>query len=420
MMSDRNESGHAAAHGLKPSRRAALAGGAALAGLAALPGRARADTVTLPFANGERPIVPAGTFPQKGEMILQRTRPPLLETPFAVFRDHLYTPNDLTFVRWHLGDVPTSVDPATYRLRIGGAVKRPYELTLEELVRGFTHRRMAAVNQCAGNSRGLIEPRVAGAQWGNGAMFNAIWTGVPLRALLARAGVSPKATHVAFRSLESGGIFPPDAQFEKALPIRRANDGVTMVAFRMNGAYLPLLNGYPVRLVVPGWFSTYWMKMLTEIEVLEYPSTDFWMAKAYRIPDRPDGGMRPGEAGVPMVPIGPMRPRSFFTSVTDGTRLPTPGAVTLRGFGFGGRTALRAITVSIDGGKNWRAATLGPDHGPYGFREWHAVTRFPKAGDYRLMVRASNAAGDTQPMRAVWNPGGYLYNPVERVDVMVG
>lgn len=418
-MSETNTGGPAP-RPIHPSRRAALAGGAAIAGLAALPRTARAATVTLPFDNGERPLVPAGTFPQKGEMILQRTRPPLLETPFAVFGDHLYTPNDLAFVRWHLGDVPTSVDPATYRLRIGGAVRRPYELTLEELVRGFPHRRLAAVNQCAGNSRGLIEPRVPGAQWGNGAMFNAIWTGVPLRALLARAGLSPKATHVAFRSLESGGIFPPDAQFEKALPLRRANDGVTMVAFRMNGAYLPLLNGYPLRLVVPGWFSTYWMKMLTEIEVLEHPSTDFWMAKAYRIPDRPDGGMRPGETGVKMVPIGPMRPRSFFTGIANGARVPTTAALRLRGFGFGGDAALRAIDISTDAGASWRPATLGPDHGPYGFREWHAVTRFPKAGDYRLMVRARNAAGRMQPMRAVWNPGGYLYNPVEHVDVVAG
>ncbi|MGC8528526.1 molybdopterin-dependent oxidoreductase, partial [Acidiphilium sp.] len=216
------------------SRRAVMTGAASL-GAYALGGgfscadAARANSVTLPFANGERPLIPPGTFPQKGEMILQRTRAPLLETPWSVFQKHLFTPNDQAYVRWHMADFPTEVDINTYRIKVSGAVKKPFELTLKELVRMFPAKRMAAVNQCSGNSRGFINPRVAGAQWANGAMYNAMWTGVPLSRLLAHAGLTGKGTHVAFRSLEQGGgLYPPSATFEKVLPIGRANDGDVM------------------------------------------------------------------------------------------------------------------------------------------------------------------------------------------------
>ncbi|BAJ81569.1 sulfite--cytochrome c oxidoreductase subunit A [Acidiphilium multivorum AIU301] len=404
------------------TRRATLLGTASIAGLAlaSRAGAAAPQTVTLPFANGERPIVPAGTFPQKGEMILQRTRAPLLETPFEVFRDNLFTPNDRAFVRWHMADFPESIDTAKYRIRVSGLVDKPVEITLDELMHGFPIRKIAAVNQCSGNSRGFIEPRVPGAQWAHGAMYNAMWTGVPLRHLLARAGVKAGATHVAFRSLEQGGgLYPADVRFEKAIPLSRANDGEVMIAFQMNGANLPLLNGYPVRLIVPGWYSTYWVKMLTEIEVMDHPSTDFWMATAYKIPDTPTGSMTPGEPGIKMVPINEMKPRSFFGSVTNGARLPAGRPVVVRGFAFGGGSALKSVAVSIDGGASWRPARLGQNHGAYGFRDWQIPVRFPKPGAYRLMVRATNAAGHVQPAKAGWNPGGFLYNAIEHVDVTV-
>lgn len=405
------------------SRRAAMLGAASFGALALSTGRgaaAEAETVTLPFANGERPMVAAGTFPQKGEMILQRTRAPLLETPWPVLQKHLFTPNDQTYVRWHMADFPTSVDASTYKIKVFGAVKKPFELTLEELVKAFPPKRMAAINQCSGNSRGFINPRVSGAQWGNGAMYNAMWTGVPLSHLLARAGLTTKGTHVAFRSLEQGGgLYPPDVTFEKTLPLKRANDGEVMVAYQMNGENLPLLNGYPVRLIVPGWYSTYWVKMLTEIEVIDHPSTNFWMAVAYKIPDTKTGEMKPGEKGLKFVPINKMKPRSFFTNVENGQKFSSGQAVTLEGFAFGGGSALKSVMVSVNGGKTWRTAMLGKNYGAYGFRPWHARLSLPKAGTYRLMVKAANAEGHVQPMVAGWNPGGFMYNGIEHVDVTV-
>jgi DMSO/TMAO reductase YedYZ molybdopterin-dependent catalytic subunit len=172
------------------SRRNFLAGAGSL-GLAGLLGtfswRARAgELIELPFANGRRELVT--NFPQKGAMILQRTRPPLLETPFEVFDLGFFTPNDRFYVRWHLPNIPTSIDPADFRLKVHGQVRQPISLTLHDLLHDFQPFEIAAVNQCSGNSRGLFNPRVTGGQWDNGAMGNALWRGARLKDVLDRAG----------------------------------------------------------------------------------------------------------------------------------------------------------------------------------------------------------------------------------------
>ncbi len=407
---------------LNASRRSLLKTGMALGalGVVARPSLAAADTasngtVTLPFANGVRPTVAAGTFPQKGEMILQRTRPPLLETPWPVFEQNLFTPNALTYVRWHLNDYPTSVDVSKFKLKIFGQVEKPYELTLDELVSSFPPTQIAAVNQCSGNSRGFISPRVPGAQWAHGAMFNAMFTGVTLAKLLARAGVKPGASHVAFRSLETPvAPYPAKTHFEKVLPLDKANDGATTIAYEMNGEQMPLLNGFPLRLVVPGWYATYWVKMVSEIEVTNHPGTGFWMTPAYQVPDNRAGAMVPGEVGVKMVPISAMVPRSFINSVG---KVPVGKPVALKGFAFGGGSALTTVQISIDGGTTWHPARLGKNWGEYGAREWASSFTPPKAGTYRVMAKASNAAGLEQPMDGRWNPGGFMYNAIEHIDI---
>ncbi|MDE2006067.1 MAG: molybdopterin-dependent oxidoreductase [Rhodospirillales bacterium] len=399
-------------------RRAALAGAATFgAGILAARGAAAAE-VNLPFANGIRPVAPAGRFPQKGAMIVQRVRAPLLETPWEVFRKHLFIPNNQTYVRWHIPDFPTHVDLKTFRLSVDGEVEKPFSLTLDELVREFPATRAAAINQCSGNSRGFIDPRVPGAQWGHGAMFNAMWTGAPLHALLARAGVKPGATHVAFHNIEELiEPIPPHALFYKVLPLARATDPSTMVAYEMNGTQLPLLNGFPIRLIVPGWYATYWVKMLTRITVTTHPGTGFWMNPAYTIPDTPGGAMTPGQAGVKMVPINAMVPRSFITGPAAGARIHAGKPTKLEGFAFGGGSALTAVEVSTDGGASWQKATLGKDWGAYGSRAWSLSFTPAARGPVRLMVRASNQAGAVQPMKAGWNPGGFMYNAIEHVDV---
>jgi hypothetical protein len=187
-----------------------------------------------------------------------------------------------------------------------------------------------------------------------------------------------------------------------------------MIATAMNGADLPLLNGFPVRLVVPGWYATYWVKMLSDIEVLGAPDDHYWMATAYRIPDTPDGGISPGSTGFPTRPIGPMVPRSFFTNPLDHATVTAGAPRVLRGIAFGGDRGVARVDISRDGGTNWQPAGLGPDQGRYGFRRWSA-TITPARGGNLVAVRCTNAAGVAQPVHSVWNPGGFMHNGIEQI-----
>jgi DMSO/TMAO reductase YedYZ molybdopterin-dependent catalytic subunit len=399
------------------SRRQFLAGvgGAGLAGMFSSAWSGTTESaVDLPFVNGRREV--ATNFPQKGDMILQRTRPPLLETPFEVFDQGIFTPNDRFFVRWHLANIPTVIDPATFRLKIYGNVRQPVSFTLDELVREFEPVEMAAVNQCSGNSRGFFDPRVPGGQWANGAMGNALWRGVRLREVLDRAGVKAEALHVRFRGLETG-ILPQTPNFMKSLTVEHACDGEVMIAYAMNGEPLPLLNGYPLRLIVPGWYSTYWIKMLDDIEVLDKPDGNFWMTKAYLIPDTPFADMAPGQADVKMVPINRMVPRSFFTNVQSGATLKVGKPATVRGVAFGGDAGVAKVLFSDDAGNHWRETRLGPDHGKYSFRRWDATLHPRSPGPQQLFIKAINTAGVSQPERANWNAGGFMRNVVESVSI---
>lgn len=403
--------------GTELTRRRLLmaAGGFGLGALIAPAVRAEAaPSIELPFENGQRQL--ASDFPQKGTMILQRTRPPLLETPFEVFDQGVFTPNDRFFVRWHLADIPTTVNPAQFRLKIHGQVGQPLALSLDELVRDFTPVEIAAVNQCSGNSRGFFSPRVPGGQWANGAMGNALWTGVSLKDLLDRASVSAGARQVRFRGLDAGTL-PQTPDFIKALDIDHARDGEVMIAYAMNGQPLPLLNGFPLRVVVPGWYSTYWVKMLNDIEVLDGTDDNYWMKKAYLIPDTPFANIAPGQQGVTMVPINRMVPRSFFTSIREGTTLPVGAETTVRGIAFGGDSAIARVLFSPDAGSHWQEARLGADHGKYSFRQWEVSFRPPGQGAQRLMIRAVNTAGVSQPDHPNWNGGGFMRNVVESISI---
>ena len=369
--------------------------------------------VQLPFANGRRQIA---RFPQKGAMILLRERPPLLETPFSVFDQGVFTPNDQFFVRWHLPEVPTSIDTDTFRLRIDGHVRTPIEISLKEILRHRGQVELAAVNQCSGNSRGFFTPRVPGGEWANGAMGNALWTGITLRSILERAGVLRGAVQVRFRGLDYGEV-PETPVFMKSLSIDHAMDGEVMVAYGMNGQQFPMLNGFPLRLIVPGWYSTYWVKMLAHIEVLDKPDDNYWMRTAYLIPDTPGATMRPDEKGVKMVPINRMVPRSFFTNLTNNAAVRSGAPLEVRGIAFGGDCGVKRVAFSADGGASWRDAALGKDYGRYSFRRWQ-TNFFPRQpATYKLMVNTTNSNNLSQPSIAPWNPGGYMRNVIEQITV---
>lgn len=393
------------------TRRALLAGagagglGAALA--APVLGEKLVD-LGLPGGPSLRPLGPA--FPGKGEMIVQRIRPPLLETPLKALGESVITPNDRMFVRSNW-DFPTAINAANYRVAVGGAVTKPVELTLDEIVGAGEPVEVVAVNQCAGNGRGLSTPRVTGTQWGNGAMGCARWTGVRLKDVLAKAGLVPGAKRVRFAGLD----VPPMAgapQFIKSLPIDIALRDDVLVAWGMNGEPLPMLHGYPLRIVVPGWFSTYWVKMLATIEVLSGEDDSYYVAKSYRVPARP---ITPDDKDFPTVSITAMPPRALITSHADGAVVKRGAPLTLRGVALGGDAALARVDLVGEGFE--MPCTLGPDEGPYAFRLWEVTIPDVTQNLANIGVRAANVNGAVQPEALAWNPSGYARNVIERITL---
>lgn len=343
-------------------------------------------------------------------------RPPCLETPWSAYR-HDLTPNDAFYVRWHLQIIPTAVDTRTWRLRVRGHVAHPLELSLDEL-RRMEPVSVVAVNQCSGNSRGLFTPQMPGAQWRNGAMGNARWTGVRLRDLLQRAGLKAGAVDVSFDGLDNGGL-PSIPDFIKSLPVDEARREDVLLAYEMNGEPLPLLNGFPLRLVVPGWYATYWVKALSEITVLPHPFDGFWMAKAYRIPTTANAVEKPSELAQVTVPINKMNVRSFLTSHQDGAQVAVAQPCELSGIAFDGGSGIKQVEVSTDGGQTWQIASLDADLGRYSFRRWRFSWQPVARGRVPIHVRATSNAGETQPLVAGWNRAGYMRNVVEQVVVEV-
>jgi DMSO/TMAO reductase YedYZ molybdopterin-dependent catalytic subunit len=401
---------------LSSRRRFLKTAGAATLGLASAP--ALAETIVklqLPGGPDERALTTA--FPQKGALILQRTRPPLLETPMEVFDQSVFTPNDRFFVRWHWAGIPTEVNVDTFRLAVHGHVNRNLSLSLNDII-ALPQVELVAVNQCSGNSRGYFQPRVPGAQWSNGAMGNARWTGVRLKDLLDRAGVKAGAVEVRFNGLDEA-ILPDAPDVMKSLAVDHARDGEVMLAYAMNGEQLPLLNGFPLRLIVPGWFGDYWIKMLNDIEVLDQPDTNFWVKSAYLIPDTPYANIKPGETGVKFVPISRLVPRSFITNINAGDTLQAGASTLARGIAFGGNTGVSRVDFSSDGGKSWQQAELGKDEGKYSFRQWQINFAVPVKGAQVLMVRCTNSNAETQPNTPNWNPGGFLRNVIEQTPIVV-
>ena len=337
-------------------------------------------------------------YPEKRPLIVLTSRPPQLETPFEVFNGGAITPNDAFFVRHHNAGIPTSIDADTHVIKIGGnAVGKPFELTMNALRTLFKPVEIVAVNQCCGNSRGFFNPRVTGGQLANGAMGNAHWVGVPLKDVTAKAELKNSARQINFdgldRALFGGG------DFVKSLDVNHATDGEVMLAHQMNGADIPMLNGYPVKLIVPGFCGTYWVKHLFGINVIDSVCEGFWMKPAYRVPDNDCACVDPCTTTTATRPIGRFNVRSFITSVQDGARLNAGVPTTLKGIAFNGGQGIREIAVSVDAGRSWRSETLGDDQGRYSFRRF-SFDFVPERGAFDVRVRARNrSARASRPRR---------------------
>jgi len=401
--------------------RRGVIGAASLMGIGAFAPKAVAQALIdlgLRGGPGGRQLTTA--FPEKGAMILQRARPPLLETPMQAFDGPgVLTPNDRFFVRWHWADIPTAIDVSSFRLTVRGAVDRMLSLSLASILRDYPRVELTAVNQCSGNSRGFFQPRVPGGQWAHGAMGNARWIGVRLRDILDKAGIKPGAVCVRFGGLDKPTTSKVDS-FRKSLAVDHARDGEVMIAYAQNGEALPWLNGFPLRLVVPGWFSTYWVKMLHDIEVLDRPDDNYWMTRAYKLPDNPLADVPPGATDFKTVPISTMVPRAWITNLADHAVIREGTDIAVRGLAMGGTQGVARVDLSTDRGRTWLPTKLGPDEGRFSFRRFETRIALSSGPAIPLAVRATNRAGETQPLTQNWNPGGYRRAGVETIHLTVG
>ena len=371
-------------------------------------------------------------FPEKTELILLTDRPPQLETPLFYFREDL-TPNEAFFVRWHLAGIPTEVDLNTFRLNLGGHVDKPLSLSVDELKKNFEPARVVAVVQCSGNSRRYFNPPVPGGQWQNGALGNAAWTGVRLKDLLAAAGVKKGAVQISVSGLDEAPLSNMP-KFVKALDIEHALSDDVLVAYEMNDAPLPMLNGFPLRLVVPGYFATYWVKSLNEINVLPSKFAGFWMDKSYRIPKNPFAEEEPHNLAKDTIPINKLNLRSLFVRPDPSDIVKAGQDFQVEGIAFDDGSGIKKIEVaimtaesaamqSLDSSQStrgeWKPATLQENKlGKYSWSRWRLSWRPEKAGDYVIKVRASNA-NETQTETQHWNKSGYMRNVIESVTVRV-
>jgi len=364
--------------------------------------------------SGVSTYVTMGTLPGKKPLIQLADRPPNYESPLEYLRTPI-TPNDQFFVRYHLSDIP-EVKAEGYKISVGGdGANGQAEITLDDLKK-MPAIEVVAVNQCSGNRRGLSNPHVPGVQWGYGAMGCARWKGARLKDILDKVGLKKDAVEIAFNGAD-GPAVDKTPDFVKSLPTWKAIDEATIVAYEMNGQPLPHFNGFPARLIVPGWTGTYWMKHLISINALTKPLADFWMKPAYRIPvgKFPVVARFITQEDATSTPITEMVVNSLITSHRDGAKVKA-GAVTISGLAWDGGYGIRTVEVSTDGGKTWSVAALGQDLGRYAFRPW-SFRLSAKRGKNTVTVNATNKIGQTQTAALLFNGAGYHNNVMQRITL---
>jgi sulfite dehydrogenase (cytochrome) subunit A len=369
--------------------------------------------------DGTRDEAVLEALPGKQKLICLSNRPPNYEAPIETFRTAV-TPNDQFFVRYHLADIPPMAQLGKWSLSVGGeAAERQITLSLDDLQKNFPQVEVSAVCQCSGNRRGLSSPHVAGVEWGYGAMGSAAWRGPRLKDVLATAGVKAGAVEVWLDGADKP-VLPTTPDFHKSLPMDKAMADEVIIATSMNGQKLPHMNGYPARIVVPGWTATYWMKHVTSIQLSTKPLDSFWMQKAYRVPagmfpvDRPF----PSQDNQTIWPITDIVVNSVVADPIEGTRQPA-GGFTVQGVAWDRGHGIKQVEVSLDGGKTWKQATLGKDLGRFAFRAFSLPTGKLPAGNYIVASRATNNAGETQVDKLKFNPAGYHNNVPQQITVTV-
>lgn len=365
-----------------------------------------------PCASGAEEIQ---VLPGKKPLIKRSARPLNFESSLDQL-DQDYTPNDRFFVRSHLPNIPKT-DLKTWSLSVAGeAVEKTLKLGFHQLTHDFPQVELSALLLCSGNRRSMFDPRVQGVQWKNGAVGNAKWRGVRLKDILQKAGVKAEAAEVVFNGADTPAM-PTTPDFEKSLPLTKALDENTIIAFKMNGLNLPDTQGFPVRLIVPGWTATYWIKQLASVRVIAKPFDGYWMKTAYRIPKGKFQAVETpwkGQETEINLPVTEMVVNSLITYPREGEQLNPAGEIVVRGYAWDGGHGIKNVDMSLDHGETWQPASLGQDLGVYSWRPFTFKVKVEKAGSFAVMSRATNSLGQVQSKNVVANPPGYHHNvPVE-------
>ena len=357
-------------------------------------------------------------FPEKQPLITYSDRPPLLETPRSAFTQAI-TPNDEFFVRWHLPEIPTYIDPEKFSIKIDGLVKNELNISLNELKRDFEQVEVTAVQQCGGNSRSAFKPITGGIQWGSGAMGCAKFKGVRLRDLLNRAGLKKGAHWLGFNGKDNAAYYKTP-NFVRELELDELDDHV-IVAYEMNGEDLPYLNGYPLRLVIPGYYSDSWVKMLSNITVTDKYKSLFFMDVAYRVPDNETESETPEHKFKVTKPITTMNVKSVIGYPTNDTTVYLNSHVVVRGVAFDDGHGIKDVMISLDEGKTWEKALLDTNSDRYAFKAYRYSFKPTTYGKISIMAKAINRLGHEQPFAKdiQWNHGGYKYNGIDVVTIKV-
>ncbi len=334
-------------------------------------------------------------------------RPLNLETPLSALHGDV-TDAKHFYVRNH-NDVPKA-DPAAWRLRVHGHVERELSLSLADL-RAMPERTLRVTMECAGNGRTDVNPQPKGTPWGRGAVSTGDFTGTPLAGVLEQAGLRDGAVEVAFLGADVGAVRTGGEEpYGRSLDPSVATGPDPLIVWAMNGRPLSPERGFPLRLVVPGWYGMAAVKWLESIEVRTSVFPGYYQAVDYRFVERegtPDG-----------TPVTRIAPGSLVLEPGDGASLSAGVPARVRGIAWSGGGGIVRVEVRVDDGP-WWDAELGPDSGEFAQRSWQWTWASPDAGEHRLTVRATDAAGDTQPMESVWNRLGYVNNGCHGVDVRV-
>jgi len=390
---------------------------------AVVAGAAAVGTTTTEAGTTRQPIdnrkVSNVAFPEKRPLIMYSDRPPLLETPRDVFTSVL-TPNDQFFVRWHMPDIPTQINPDTFTISINGLVEKELKISLSDLKTKFEQVEVTAVLQCGGNSRSAYTPIPGGIQWGSGAMGCAKWKGVRLSDILDHAGLKKDAEWIGFNGSEKAAYYETP-NFIRELHLDELDDHV-ILAYEMNGEDLPYLNGYPLRLVIPGSYSDSWVKMLSNITVTNEYKHLFFMDVAYRVPDNDCECETPEKKAPKTKPITKMNVKSVIGYPINGDKLNKNSQTVVRGVAWDDGHGIKNVMVSIDAGKTWEEALLDDgSQGRYGYRAFRFSFKPKTFGKVTIMAKAINKIGKAQPFAKdiPWNHGGYKYNGIDEVTVEV-